>query len=276
MKNYKSPLIGFFVTFLLLTVSNHTHAYGQNGHRVTGQIAEWHLTPAAHKAVLELLGGDLLPEVTTWADEMRSSPDKAWRARGKWHYISIATLEDFKPDAYDGEIKDIYTAIRKSIDILRDPSSPKQQKEFYLRFLVHLVGDVHMPLHVGRTEDRGGNTIDVKFFGREMNLHSLWDTHLIENQNLSFSEFSRFINTTDKKVVSTILSSQPEDWVRESFNLRHDIYDIKNGDFSYDYVYKHMPTAKDRLLKAGIRLAGVLNAIFDPAATPGVNSVKLK
>lgn len=276
MKNYKSPLIGLFMSILLLAVSNNVGAYGQNGHRVVGQIAEWHLTPTAKEAVLGLLSGDLLPEVTTWADEMRSNPDKAWRARGKWHYISLETMDEFKPQDYNGEVKDIYTAIRKSIDVLRDPASPSQQKEFYLRFLTHLIGDLHMPLHVGRAEDRGGNTIKVKFFGKEMNLHSLWDTHLIENQNLSFTEFATFINTTDTNEVSNMLSSQPRDWVGETFALRSAVYDIKDGDFSYNYVYEHMPTAKQQLLKAGVRLAGVLNAIFDPEAKPGVNSVKLE
>lgn len=275
MKLYKSPLIGLIISILLLTVSTNVNAYGQNGHRVVGQIAEWHLTPTTKRAVLGLLSGDLLPEVTTWADEMRSSPDKAWRKRGKWHYISLNTMDDFKPDNYDGEVKDIYTAIRKSIDVLRTPDASSQQKEFYLRFLTHLIGDLHMPLHVGRAEDKGGNTIKVKFFGRDMNLHSLWDTHLIENQNLSFTEFAKFINTNETKEVSNMLSTQIRDWVGESFELRHDVYDIKDGDFSYNYVYQHMPTAKGQLLKAGVRLAGVLNAIFDPQAKAGFNAVEL-
>lgn len=275
MKLYKSPLIVLLISVWLLTVSTNGNAYGQNGHRVVGQIAEWHLTPTTKRAVLGLLSGDLLPEVTTWADEMRSSPDKAWRKRGKWHYISLETMADFKPDAYDGEVKDIYTAIRKSIDVLRNPNAPSQQKEFYLRFLTHLIGDLHMPLHVGRAKDKGGNAIKVKFFGSDMNLHSLWDTHLIENQNLSFTEFATFINTEEKQKVSAMLSTQIRDWVGESFELRHDVYDIKDGDFSYNYVYQHMPTAKQQLLKAGVRLAGVLNAIFDPEAKPGTNSVKL-
>lgn len=275
MKPFNSFIIGLAVLFSLVLFSSKSEAYGQNGHRIVGQIAAWHLTPTTRAEVEKLLGGDRLPEVTTWADEMRSSPDKAWRKRGKWHYISLESLDEFKPDSYDGEVKDIYTAIRKSIDVLKSQSASQQQKEFYLRFLTHLVGDVHMPLHVGRAGDRGGNDIDVEFFGEKMNLHSLWDTHLIESQNLSFTEFAQFIDTRDEQEISEVLNSRPRDWVAESFKLRGPVYDINDGKFSYNYIYQHMPTTKSQLKKAGIRLAGVLNAIFDPQAVVGKNAVKL-
>ena len=278
MKNIKLVLLTTLASLMLLAVSNNAAAYGQNGHRIIGQIAEWHLTPVTKQAIEKLLSGDHLPEVTTWADEMRSSPDKKWWSRTKWHYISLNTIDDFKPDTYkfDDEVKDVYTGIRKAIDVLSSPKSKQQEKEFYLRFLTHLVGDLHMPLHVGRAEDKGGNTIQVEFFREKMNLHTLWDTKLIESQNLSFTEFARFINTTDTKLVSNYVSTQPRDWVVESFNLRDDVYDIKDGEFSYDYIYRHMPTVKDQLRKGGIRLAGILNAIFDPNVKVGKNGVKIK
>ncbi|GAA0301988.1 S1/P1 nuclease [Psychrosphaera haliotis] len=278
MKNFKLVLLTTLASIMLLAVSNNAAAYGQNGHRIIGQIAEWHLTPVTKQAIEKLLSGDHLPEVTTWADEMRSSPDKKWWSRTKWHYISLNTIDDFKPDTYkfEDEVKDVYTGIRKAIDVLSSPKSKQQEKEFYLRFLTHLVGDLHMPLHVGRAEDKGGNTIQVEFFREKMNLHTLWDTKLIESQNLSFTEFARFINTTDTKLVSNYVSTQPRDWVVESFNLRDDVYDIKDGEFSYDYIYRHMPTVKDQLRKGGIRLAGILNAIFDPNVKVGKNGVKIK
>ncbi len=275
MKNFRSAVYGLVASTMLLLVSNNAAAYGQNGHRIVGQIAEWHITPATKQALIKLLEGDMLPEVTTWADEMRSSPEKKWRALGKWHYISLETLDEFKPDAYNGEAKDIYTAIRKTIDVLTSPTSSHEDKTFHLRFLTHLIGDLHMPLHVGRKEDKGGNAIQVEFFGSKMNLHTLWDTKLIENQNLSFTEFAKFIDTNNKKDIAELLSTKPRDWVAESFKLRADVYDIKDGKFKYDYIYQHMPTVKSQLQKAGIRLAGVLNAIFDPNAKPGKNSINL-
>jgi len=253
-------------------------AWGQNGHRIIGKVALNHLTPTAKKHVEALLSGDKLPEVTTWADEMRSNPENFWKKESsKWHYISLDKWQDFKPNhyklPYHNEPKDIYSAILKSITVLQSSSSSASDKEFYLRFLTHLIGDLHMPLHVGRKEDRGGNRIDVKFFGEETNLHSLWDTKLIESQNLSFREFADFIETDDPKVIKKMLSVDINGWIKESYHHAQDIYDVGNGDFRWNYQYKYMPLVKQRLLQGGVRLAGVLNLIFDPAAEPGKQAI---
>lgn len=266
---------------LVLVVTTYipkVNAWGQNGHRIVGQIALNHLTPVALEKVLALLSGDRLPEVTTWADEMRSNPDEFWKYQSsKWHYISINKLTDFKPEQYDFPFseapKDIYSAILKNITVLQDKSSSQADKEFNLRFLTHLVGDLHMPLHVGRSEDRGGNRIKVKYFGKETNLHSLWDTALVESQNLSYKDFADFIETKDQQVISKYLNSGVQDWVTESYEFSQHVYNVGDGDFGYDYNYKNVPIVKTQLLKAGIRLAGVLNLIFDPASEPGKNAV---
>ena len=96
------------------------------------------------------------------------------------------------------KVAHILDAIYYSINILKSDSSDLSSKKFALSFLVHLVGDSHQPFHAGRSEDRGGNLIKVSFFGKETNLHSTWDTHLIENENLSFTEFADFIKTSNK------------------------------------------------------------------------------
>ena len=278
LRKLSAVVISLFLTAGIL-FSPSTGAWGQNGHRIIGKIALNHLTPTAKKQVEALLSGDKLPEVTTWADEMRSNPEDFWQKQStKWHYISLDKWQDFEPNKYKlpyhKEPNDIYSAILKSITVLQTPSSTNADKEFYLRFLTHLIGDLHMPLHVGRREDRGGNRIDVKFFGQETNLHTLWDTKLIESQNLSFREFAAFIETDDQKVISKYLNTDIKGWIKESHDHAQDIYDIGNGDFRWNYQYKYMPLVKTRLLQGGIRLAGVLNLIFDPAAEPGKQAVK--
>lgn len=248
-------------------MSTNANAWGKNGHRIIGKITEWHLTPTTLMAIEPLLAGDKLSEVTTWADEMRSNPDEFWRKQsGKWHYISIPSLKEFNPNAFNGKVTNIHTAILKSINVLKDSTSSLEDKQFYFKFLTHLVGDLHQPLHVGRSEDRGGNTIKVKFFNDDVNLHTVWDTKLIESENLSYNEFAEYIDTSDVKTISTYLNSRPADWLKESFKLRSAAYDIGDGNFRYNYLYKHMPTVKERLLQGGIRLAGLLNEIYDPKA----------
>lgn len=268
------------VVILCLTAfifSTKAYAWGQNGHRIVGQIAFNHLTPLAKQKVLALLSGDKLPEVTTWADEMRSNPAEFWQKEsGRWHYISVNEASDFKPESYAyphfDKPKDLYSAILHTISHLQNDAT--NNKEFHLRFLTHLIGDLHMPLHVGRSEDRGGNRIRVKFFGKSVNLHSLWDTELIESQNLSYKDFADFIDTNEQTEISNILQGDVASWVRESHELSKVAYDIGDGEFRYEYQYQNLPIVKDQLLKAGIRLAGVLNLIFDANAKAGLNAIK--
>jgi hypothetical protein len=254
-------------------------AWSQNGHRIIGKIAENHLTIETRRAIYPLLQGDKLAEVTTWADEMRSNPADFWKHEsGKWHYINISSAAEFKPNKYrithnKGEVTDIYSGILKSVAVLKSPNTSLEKKQFYFRFLTHLVGDIHQPMHAGRSEDWGGNKIKVKFFGNETNLHSLWDKGLVESENLSYSEFVEFIDTKDPQVISRYLASEPKDWVLESFHIAEGLYDIGNGEFKYHYVYEQMPVVKERLLQGGIRLAGLLNKIFDKSAQVQVNAI---
>lgn len=272
---------------MLSTLSLQVFAWGQNGHRIIGQIADTHLTETTRLAIQPLLAGDRLPEVATWADEMRSAPGEFWQKDSpSWHYVNFDNPHDFKPDHYHtptskAEVADIYGAILRSIVILKSSDANLDERQFYFRFLVHLVGDIHQPLHAGHAEDKGGNTLDVFFFGNKTNLHSLWDTGLIESKNLSFSEFADFINTHEPPRLQEYLMSGPADWLRESMAMSKDVYASNQGSLSYAYVYQQLPLVEQRLLQGGVRLAGLLNSIFDPQAKVGsqalpVNAVAVK
>lgn len=264
---------------LLIASCEQALGWGQNGHRIVGQIANDHLTKTTQKAIQPLLGGDLLAEVSTWADEMRSAPEDFWQKESsRWHYINLANPEAFSDDDYHhahsrAEVKDIYGGIVHCIAKLKDPQTSLADRQFYFRFLVHLVGDIHQPMHTGHAEDRGGNNIALTFFGEPTNLHSLWDTELIESQNLSFSEFAAFIDTQDKQQINTALTSSPADWLRESIALSETIYRTTGTQLSYAYIYQNLPIAQQRLQQAGIRLAGLLNSIYDRRAKLGVTAL---
>ncbi len=272
MNNYKSFALVVLTSFVLLASPFKGFAWGKNGHRIVGAVAENHMTEQTLIEVQALLDGDKISEVGTWADEMRSNPSDFWqKVSPKWHYVNVNEISDFHPEHYShkDEVKDAYTAIRKSIDVLNDNNASLEDKKFYLKFLIHLVGDVHQPLHAGRAADKGGNDIKVKFFWQETNLHRLWDSQLIEQEKLSYSEFADYIDTEDNKLISQYLGSRPADWVKESFFQAKEVYQVGNKDFSYNYVYKYMPVVKERLLQGGVRLAGLLNEIFDPKSLPG-------
>lgn len=281
LTRFNAGLVKITCGLLLSVASIHALAWGQNGHRIVGQVADSHLTKTTRKAILPLLDGELLPEVTTWADEMRSDPSEFWQKRSaSWHYINLKSPQDFDARNYpvpqsSDEIKDVYGALLRAIAVLKSKDASLQERQFYFRFLTHIVGDIHQPLHAGHAEDKGGNDIEVSFFGKKTNLHSLWDTDLIESQSLSYTEFAAFIDTQNPQQLHTYLNSTPADWLTESLVLSTEVYQTGNPQLGYAYVYEQLPKAKLRLLQAGIRLAGLLNSIYDPKAKAGVQALAL-
>lgn len=252
---------------LLLIAPASVLAWGPNGHRIVGRIAASHVTAEAAAAVTSLIGAEGLDQASTWADEIRNDPN--WQPPLKnpspWHFISIDDQETLETTARDPN-GDALEAIERFAAVLRDPQATRPAKQEALRFLVHFVGDVHQPLHVGRRADRGGNTVEVTLFGEQTNLHSVWDSGLIESEKLSFSELAAFIDHPTLEELRTWQSAAPADWVRESKAARDQIYKIGEGKLGYQYAFDNMPLIKRRLLQAGVRLAGLLNAIF---ARPG-------
>jgi hypothetical protein len=248
---------------LLWVSSLPASAWGVTGHRVVGQIAENHLTPQAAQAVRDLLGFDSLAEASNWADEVRSSD--LWRHTTTWHYVNFATGEHDYETAKKNPEGDAVTAMRWCETTLRDPASGRDAKIAALKFLVHLVGDIHQPLHAGRAEDRGGNLTEVYWlFDKEpTNLHRVWDSGLIDAENLSFTEWTRFLDHPSDAEIREWQSSDSVAWANESRRLSERCYDFDQSQpLAFSYLTAHLPLVKQRLLQAGIRLAGKLNAIF--------------
>ena len=135
----------------------------------------------------------------------------------------------------------------------------------YLRLLIHIVGDVHQPLHVSEEGDAGGNDIKVTWFGTPSNLHRLWDEQLIDDQKLSYTEYTKAINFSTA-AQRKVWQSQPiSQWLFESYTISvqlHNEITSQNPKLSYRYNFDHIYTLNDQLLKGGVRLAGVLNDIF--------------
>jgi len=257
------------------------NAWGQNGHRIIGKVAEQHLTATTKQAIMPLLENESLAQVSTWADEMRSNPAHFWQKKSsRWHYINFEPDNTFATNNKQhthtkDSVSNILQGMQYAIATLQSDKYSIDEKRFALRFLVHLVGDSHQPFHAGRSEDRGGNNISVTFFGQDSNLHRVWDTNLIESENLSYSEFAEIINITDASLIKEYLKSNPEIWLRESYKIANSIYNKNETNISYQYVYKYLPIVKVRLQQGGIRLSGLLNLIFDNTAKPLVKALDM-
>jgi hypothetical protein len=255
-------------------------AWGKTGHRVVAALADPQLSGLARAHVKELLGVDSLDEAATWPDEMRSAPDPFWQKTATpWHYVTLnGVIYDHAPSEGDA-----LEALQRFSATLRDPNASLADKQLALRFIVHLVGDLHQPLHVGKCCDKGGNEVKVKWFGKDLNLHSVWDSSLVDDEQLSFTELAdKLQRHTSNDDVIRWWDINPRDWISESAQIRETVYPPmppkgakdKKGqpavpELSYAYVYKFSPVMEQRLKQAGVRLAAYLNAIYaEPQPLP--------
>ncbi len=250
---------------LLLCLPFHLFAWGVVGHRAIGKIAENHLTSKARKAVAQLLGHETLALVSTFPDEIRPYPAFAYTS--PWHYVN--TVVGLPQDQYISQLQtqpqpNAYTALLAQIKVLKDPAATHDQRVFALKFVVHLVGDVHQPLHTGTAETRGGNKILVKFRGKETNLHGLWDSGLIDYTGLTYLELAQTVDHADRAQVRRWQRDAPAQWLFESYQLSQPLATEaeQTPDLDYRYYPKYAAVLEQRLLQAGIRLAGVLNSVF--------------
>jgi len=248
-----------------MAVSLQALSFGSNGHRIVARIAENHLSSEAKTAIFQITEGQHLAQLSTWPDEIRSDP--SWDFAKPWHFVSIDDDETF--DNYEhSENGDILLALAKFEKILADKQASPKKMWQALAFYIHFVGDIHQPLHVGRRDDYGGNQVKVKWFGRNTNLHSVWDSGLIENEQLSFREYANFLDKITTTQIKTWQNSTYLDWAKESKSKRENVYNLGDSgidtpSLSYRYAFEHKALIDECLVKAGIRLAGKLNALFE-------------
>lgn len=256
--------------FLLLTFSfvfNTTNAvnkpdWGATGHRAVGEIAELHLSKKAKKEIEKLLGGQGLALVSTYGDDIKS--DDAYDKYYTWHFVNFPFDVKYE-DSEKNKRGDIVMGIDHCIKVLKDPNATEQDKIFFLKFLVHLIGDLHQPMHVGREEDRGGNDIKLEWHRKKSNLHRVWDSEMINFYNMSYSELASNRKKLSKAQVERIKEGSILDWTYESQALAKKVYAsaAPEAKLSYRYSYDHFEMVTSQLQKSGIRLAKVLNEIFE-------------
>ena len=242
-------------------------AWGKTGHRVVAALADAQLSGLARAHVKKILGVESLDEAATWPDDMRSAPAQFWQKTATpWHYVTLnGIIYDRAPPEGDA-----LEALNRFRATLQDPNASIGDKQLALRFVVHLVGDLHQPLHAGKCCDKGGNDVKVRWFGRDLNLHSVWDSALVDEEQLSFTELAAKLQRhTSSEDVLTWWDINPRDWISESAQLRETVYPVANKkdpkappELSYAYVYKFTPLMEQRLKQAGVRLAAYLNDIY--------------
>jgi hypothetical protein len=252
----------FVAAILIAVTSGPAFAWGQVGHRVTGAIAEPLLSRKAKRAITAIIGNESLAEASTWADEMKSSPEPFWQVTANpWHWVTVPTGKTYLEVGAPPE-GDAYTALKQFAVTLKDPKATLEQKQLALRFSIHLVGDLHQPLHVGSGNDRGGNDRKVTFGREETNLHAVWDGTLVDRQQLSYTEMTAFLS---RKLTPELkrewANPDPLVWIAESAALHTQIYPNEDR-LSYRYAFTQQDTVDRRLTQAGVRMAAYFNDLF--------------
>jgi len=248
------------VILFALTISYKSSGWGQTGHRVIGLIAEYHLSKKAKKNIRNILQGQSLAMVSNFMDEIKS--ESKYDHLSPWHYCTIPDGKTYE-EAGTPDEGDIIYALELFINELDSKEFSIEDEAFALKCLIHLLADIHQPLHVGNGTDRGGNDTEVEYFWRKSNLHRIWDTGIIDAQNLSYTEYTDWIHHTDKQLIETWSQSGIIDWAYESMSYRNQVYDLPDDHIiSYEYNYNNIDLVNLRLLQAGIRLARILNDIY--------------
>lgn len=268
---------GFTIALLALAflgAPSEARAWGDDGHMIVGEIAWQELGPEARQAVADLLRDDdrMLAYASTWADRLRSDP--AWDWLKPQHYVNAPDGEtsfDLERDCPPPR-GCVIRAIREQAATLSDPATPRPERLQALKLLAHFVGDLHQPLHAAYGSDRGGNQVEVTFFGQPTNLHRLWDTLLLQRRLGWFRSWSR--RRLARRLAGSITPEErsrwaqgtPLEWAQESFALaRSHVYIAGAGDglvagdeLGEAYYERNLPVVKEQLQKAGVRLAWLL------------------
>jgi hypothetical protein len=228
-------------------------------------LAAAHLTPAAAAKVKEILGPDAtLASVSSWADQVRNSR----RETGPWHYIDVPINQphlDMARDCPKGDC--VIAKIEDFTKVLADPAATPEQRAEALKFVVHFIGDMHQPLHCSDNKDRGGNQVRLEFFGRDMNLHSVWDGGLLgrmPSEDVLFADFSK--DLTDGRAKKWGKGTVQE-WAEQSHKAAVKIVYGKlpktpaGAQIKITPQYEKLadPLIKHQIEEAGARLAATLN-----------------
>lgn len=260
---------------LLALVPLHAFAWGSKGHAVVAELAERGLSPNVEAQVRALNFGAPLRDVASLPDDWRADEVKGLRPgnTGALHYANPPNDQPtFDPARDCKEDQCVVAAIDKYVAILKDKTQPNAARREALIFVVHFVGDLHQPMHAAggmvkddttgqMVPDLGGNKVKVKFLGIETNLHSIWDSALIEWGPATVDDYVDRLLKYDMRgrSVEELQRGTVTDWFNEShYAAVHDAYDIGNGTLAGEYAQKNIGIVYERLLRGGLRLRKVL------------------
>lgn len=250
MKNLRYFLLPLLSMYLPLN----TFAWGAEGHKMIASIAYQFLDKSVKDSVDKYLLGTSIEEASVWMDVVRS--DHNFDYLKPMHYVNVEKGEEYKQATGDNIMNELNEVVKQLHD---SKHLTKEIANTDLKILIHLVGDLHQPLHVGYGTDKGGNTTQVTFFDRGTNLHRLWDSELIERGRITKEDCLKLMSKYSK---SEIEENDLLKWMQQSRANLPAIYAFSDNRLGQDYLDKNIPIVEKQILYSGLRLAHLLNTIF--------------
>ena len=250
------------ILLAMLSIVLPSFGWGQKGHDVTAYVAECNLKNGVRNKLFKKLGNHSLVYYANWLDNASHTSEYAYTST--WHYANVdegKTYETMDKPASG----DVITAIDNLTSKLKAGNLSPEEEKTSLMMLIHLVGDMHCPMHAGRRTDRGGNNVPVKFFNSPRKLHGIWDSDLVESSHKwGFIDWEHQINRATKEQKKEIVAGTTLDWFNETHAIAEQVYKDTPADtvVSYDYIAKYSPVIEQQLMKGGVRLAAILNEIY--------------
>jgi len=266
------------LSVLLLESIQRTECWGEEGHKIIAQLAWNRLSSRAQQVSQSLMGAKTMADIAPVPDTYRTSANGQWSA--PCHYYDLPRTKNFSMDYCTGYC--VMKSVTNYTQLLAADTKTVCEwgtgiEPCALSFLVHYVGDSHQPLHVSYGDDKGGNSVKVKFFTKSTNLHSVWDTYIIQrwssDLDSAVSQLEDFISQNSDLVQQYLDAMSPEDWGSESFGyVMSTVYDFDNLvriekrqkeiTLGQQYYDRNLPIVQQRLVAGGVRLAQLLESIL--------------
>ena len=260
----KKSILALLFTLSFIAISERSVAWGKRGHELVGKLAWYFLDEPTRELVKKYLGNLSFEEAANWMDDERSN--SYYNYMRTWHYLDIDKGMEYDKNSTE---RNILTILHSAIVDLKLYKTTKRRD---LLLIFHLVGDLHQPLHTGYAIDKGGNTIEITSNAVSGNLHSVWDTQIIDYKNITFDTCLQTYATLDTAEVNEIKKINELRWMYQSRSFLDTVYSFKDNFLDQNYIDNSSIIIKKQLVTAGLRLASILTEAFKPAPSLQVNT----
>jgi hypothetical protein len=232
-----------------------TLAWGKKGHALVAEVAFSYLDENTKKIVLEYLDGTSIEEAANWMDNIKSN--HSYDYMKPYHYANFERNEVVTEISGDNIIYQLDATIK---ELKNRKNLSKEEIKTKIQIIFHLIGDLHQPLHVGYSSDKGGNSLQLRFNDKGTNLHSLWDSGIIEKKEITLDDCLK--DPFSKKELRKISKINVLNWSKESRTFLDQVYNTGGNNITQEYSNTNAILIESQIHKAGIRLAAVLKSIF--------------